>query len=113
MRSLSTDDMNVPSFLNASHEEMTQYTHFEGAFFGNLFLEEPVAYTCTGDHKKPQDLTETSKLRICTQPSGEIHAATGLPLSKCGFIITGQCKNKASLTVNGKQYHEAIAVYLK
>jgi hypothetical protein len=90
-----------------TEEEKRSYPLHEGGFFGNLFLPVPVSYVCEGaDRKKILDYP-IGKLRLCAQPSGKT-TPTGLPLSECGFIITGPCNSASSFVVNGERINEIV-----
>lgn len=110
MRSLNEDNIDIPKFLQPSSEEIQSFTFFEGGFFGNIFTNNPVAYTCVGEQKNL--LNESFKDRICTKPSGQF-LSSGEPISMCGFIITGKCSDPNSRKVNGIEYREIITTFLK
>jgi hypothetical protein len=109
--SLRATPSPVPA-LEADADEQQTYTIFEGGFFGNLFLPEPVAYTCQGERTPAQVHDPIWQDRVCTQETGET-VAEGMPVTFCHFLVTGRCEDPASLTVKGTSYTEVILVYLK
>jgi hypothetical protein len=75
---------NIP-YVPATLEEMTDHRVYEGAFFGNLFGNDFIAYTCTGD--KEVDALKNSPtrfLRLCT---------TNMT---CNFKSVGNCSDACS-----------------
>ena len=98
--------------LEASADEQQTYTIFEGGFFGNLFLPEPVAYTCRGERPPAHARDPIFQDRVCTQETGE-RTAEGRPVMVCRFLVTGPCEDPRSFTVQGQAYAEVIFVYLK
>jgi hypothetical protein len=101
----------VPA-LEVPDDEQQAFTIFEGGFFGNLFLPEPVAYTCRGARTPVQAGDPILQDRVCTQETGET-TADGVPVTVCHFLLTGPCEDPLSFTVNGTYYSEVIFVYLK
>ncbi len=101
----------VPA-LEASEDEQHVFSIFEGGFFGNVFLPEPVAYTCRGARTPVQASDPILQDRVCTQETGET-TAEGAPVTLCHFLFTGHCESPTSFTVNGTYYSEVIFVYLK
>jgi len=87
------------SELDASADEQQTLTLAEGGFFGNLFLPQPVAYTCLGTRTPAQATGDTT--------------ATGLPVTVCRLLVTGSCDQATRFTVEGTYYSEVIFVYLK
>ena len=59
------------------------FPYQEGAFFGNLFVEEPFMIACTGDDAPDaqDDLEEIG--RVCALGDGEV--------TECGFEHAGDC----------------------
>ena len=98
----------APSALRTTLDERQSFTLFEGAFFGNLFQQPPVAYTCTGTRAAAEAADPILKDRVCTQAS-----ETGEAFSRCGFIRTGHCDAADSFRVDNQHYAEAIFVYLR
>jgi len=80
---------------------------FEGGFFGNLFAPMPVAYTCRGERTPAQAQDLVLQDRVCTQATNA-HTASGQPITRCRFILTGRCEEAASLTVDGQPATEVI-----
>jgi len=101
----------VPAF-EADDDEQQTYTIFEGGFFGNLFLPQPVAYTCQGMRTPAQAQDPILQDRVCTQETGET-TAEGIPITYCHFLVTGHCEEPASSTVDGTPYAEVIFTYLR
>jgi len=98
----------IPDFLQTSAQELASYPFFEGGFYGNLFLPEPVAYTCLGENSQTHINITRSKKRVCTHPLGDF-LESGETLSQCGFIVSGVCRNLP----NKERYDEVIYVYLQ
>ena len=98
--------------LDASTDEQQTFTIAEGGFFGNLFLPQPVAYTCLGTRTPAQAADPILQDRVCTQATGDT-TATGMPVTVCRMLVTGNCAQASSLTVEGTPYAEVIFVYLK
>ena len=92
----------APSALSASDEERRRFSLYEGAFFGNLFLPQPMAYTCSGTRSARHELV---KDRVCTE-----RADGGL--SRCGYIHLGHCEALQTITVEGHAYPEVIFTFL-
>jgi hypothetical protein len=88
---------HVPISLRGDHpalqptiKEVANYQAEEGAFYGNLFGEEPYAASCVGDHGiSSPDLKD----RVC---------ATEVVGSKtaCGFVSAGQCQEVCDVQVH-------------
>jgi hypothetical protein len=100
----------VPA-LESSDAEQQTFTIFEGGFFGNLFLPEPVAYTCRGARPPAHARDPILQDRVCTQETGAT-TAQGRPVTVCQFLVTGRCEDPASVTVDGTSYAEVIFTYL-
>jgi hypothetical protein len=73
---------NIP-YVPATLEEMLDHRVYEGAFFGNLFGNDFIAYTCTGD-KDALENSPTRSLRVCT---------TNMT---CNFRSVGNCSDACS-----------------
>jgi len=101
----------VPT-LEASNDEQQTFSIFEGGFFGNLFLPEPVAYTCRGARTPVQASDPILQDRVCTRETGET-TANGTLVTVCHFLFTGRCEDPTSFTVDGAYYSEVIFIYLK
>ncbi len=102
----------VPSkSLETTPEEVEEFSIFEGGFFGNLFAENPVAYTCLGDRTAEENADPVLQDRVCTEETDAY--AIEERLSNCRFIITGQCSDPESFKVGDEVYEEVIYVYLK
>jgi hypothetical protein len=109
--SMRAEPPPVP-FLEVSDEEKRQFSIFEGGFFGNLFVSNPVAYVCQGTRTPIDDQAPVLQDRVCTRPTGE-KTPNGKPVTPCRFILTGPCADSASFTVGSDHYDEVIFVYLK
>ncbi len=94
--------------LQITQNEEEDFIIFEGGFFGNIFLENPVGFVCQGD----QIDDEILKLRVCTAEA-RTSIPSGEKLSLCNFIIVGNCDQKPSFTMGGVEYSEIIRVFLK
>lgn len=109
--SMRNDDPEAPPALQADAEERHAHTHFEGAFFGNLFEPGSPAYACLGGSPGAERTRALeASLRVCTLPSrGEAPAG----LTRCGFIVVGQC-DAAGYVQDGVDYSAAaVQVFLK
>ena len=98
-------------FLKASRKDRARFSIHEGAFFGNLFLGAPVAFACEGRKSEVQQADRVLRDRVCTRPAGR--TARGMPVSACGFVVTGECGEPWALAGGGHEYKEVIAVYLQ
>lgn len=98
----------APAGLRASPAESAAFSLLEGGFFGNVFAVPPTAFVCTP--RRPAGWTPDPALRdrVCTALAGEI-AATGEPVTRCGFVHTGICPG-ANASVAERQ---TIFVYLR
>ncbi len=106
------EGIEVPSkSLETTPEEIEGFSIFEGGFFGNLFAENPVAYTCLGDRTAEENADPILQDRVCTEETDAYDAKERL--SNCRFIITGQCSDPESFKVGDEVYKEVIFVYLK
>jgi hypothetical protein len=107
----------VPA-LEASWQERLAYPLFEGGFFGNLFADPPVAYSCIGnrdpgvalDRFRPMPADSILPMRVCTE-SDYNGASSQLPLTRCGFVDVGACQTTRFLVDDGF-YDEVIFTYL-
>jgi hypothetical protein len=79
---------------------------------GNLFLPQPVAYTCLGARTPAQAADPILQDRVCTQETG-VTTAAGTPITACHLLLTCSCEEATSFTVDGMHYAEVIFVYLK
>jgi hypothetical protein len=109
--SIRATDPPVPE-LEASSEERKTYPIAEGGFFGNLFLPQPVAYTCLGTRTPAQADDPILRDRVCTEVTGET-TADDKPITRCRFVVTGRCEDAKSFTVDGISYSEVIFTYLR
>jgi hypothetical protein len=108
--SMRSDAADAPESLRSDSSEQRDYPFFEGGFFGNLFLEKPEAYVCTGDDSPARMAHLRALLRVCSLPLQQQHAS--LPVSQCHFVIAGACSMRA-FHRNGVDYSsEVLKVYL-
>jgi len=57
---------NIP-YVPATLDEILEHKVYEGAFFGNLFRNDLIAYTCTGDDEEyALEHSPSRSLRVCT-----------------------------------------------
>jgi len=105
--SLRSEDPQAPVGLQSDDPERRDYPFFEGGFFGNFFSANPVAYVCVGDTTASRAAHLESLLRVCTLEKD------GTPgLSRCGFRIVGNCRDRP-FTQDGVDYgKEVLQVYL-
>ena len=108
---VSEEMQTLSENLKATPEEIEEYSIFEGGFFGNLFSENPVAYTCLGNRTAEENIDPILQARVCTEETGIYN--TNKLVSRCGFIITGQCSDPESFVVGDEVYEEVIFIYLK
>ncbi|GAB61509.1 MAG: hypothetical protein DWB56_04695 [Candidatus Jettenia sp.] len=105
-------DAPVSLRTTPEQEEERVFSLYEGDFFGNIFLEPPVAGVCKGERTPEQELDSILDDRVCT----ELDTGTTFedpPRTFCGFILTGDCNGKNAHVINGQVYREVISVYLK
>ncbi|MEM7223089.1 MAG: hypothetical protein AAF495_08940 [Pseudomonadota bacterium] len=98
----------APGSLQVTPMERARFTLAEGAFFGNIFAEPPVAYTCSGA-RTPNDAW---KDRVCAEPTASTGPG-GQTLTRCGFIHVGTCPKGSPIIAGSDSYSELIFVYLK
>jgi len=98
-------------------EEKAAYGFAEAAFFGNVFANPPVLYTCRGNGGTP--IAPTRQQRVCSETS-----LSDSGLSRCGMVVLGDCANVCSTrdlqqgfyrdcSGGGRSYAEVITVFLK
>ena len=101
--SLRALDMNhPPPALAVTEDEKRTYPLFEGAFFGNIFARPPQMFACSGQ-ATPRDLQQLE--RVCTLPT---HGDETV----CTFVLTGPCPSVGAPHARGRNWPNAIAVYL-
>jgi hypothetical protein len=90
--------------LATTPEEVADYPNEEGAFWGNLFADPPVAYACDD---VPDDDTSRSLYRVCA--AGYVEANSDI--ASCGIIQRlGSCDTYCEpLTGDSGQYYPACA----
>lgn len=100
------------SGLQTTRAEVESYSFFEGAFFGNIFLENSPGYACHGGQLSEEFIQNLIRhKRICTLPS-YWNKDIGVAVSECGFIVVGSCDQAHSFSVNGMNYSFPIQVFL-
>lgn len=108
MRGKDINNDKLPDILLTTEDEVETFPLFEGGFYGNLFLDAPAAYACTGNHSFESLAKTTAVKRVCTHPSKHT-LPSGESISKCGFILTGKCQSLPKDEI----YPEIIYVYLQ
>ena len=109
--SLRTAHAAMPPFT-PDDAERKRFTIHEGGFFGNLFLPQPLAFTCRGDRSEEEDRDPVMRKRICTT-LGNDGAMTALGLTACGYRMVGFCSQIGTPVLGGETYREFIEVYLE
>jgi hypothetical protein len=108
--SIRSDAADAPTSLHADADERREFSFFEAGFFGNLFLEQPEGYVCTGDTPSQRMPHLRSLLRVCSLPMTGTETASGI--SRCGFVMVGACKGRPFVQ-NGTDYSsDVLNVYL-
>ncbi|MEM9494009.1 MAG: hypothetical protein AAGC55_32980, partial [Myxococcota bacterium] len=80
-------------FDSLSDSDLASYPHEEAVFFGNLFLDEPVAYACAGSA-----VTQAEQLRACTLSDGELDCGIIAPVDG-GEHTMASCSDICDTTV--------------
>ena len=99
--------------LKTDPEEAGEYTLYEGDFFGNIFGDPSVACVAAARREAGQAADPIFALRVGTEVDPNLPSLQGLPLTRCGFILTGYTDEPGAHSFNGVQYDEYISVYLK
>jgi len=102
---------NIP-YVPATLEEMLEHKVYEGAFFGNLFGRDFIAYTCTGDDEEyALEHSSSRSLRVCTTNMTCYFQSVGKCCDACSAYTPNygysQCKG-----LDGR-YYVPMNVYLK
>lgn len=105
--SMRRDGLDEPESLRAGKDERARFPRLEGAFFGNLFVDSPVAYFCRGDDQPGRAAWLQHLKRICTLPTDKAEGA-----SACGFLDAGLCANAAWVQDGIDYRNSAIQVFL-
>lgn len=105
--SLRADGPVVPESLRTTPAERGAYPFFEGGFFGNYFLANPVSYVCLGDISQGREQHLENLFRVCTQEQKSIPG-----YSRCNFKIVGLCKDKPFVQEGVDYSGEVLQVYL-
>lgn len=104
------DTPGMPPSLQADARERERFAFFEGGFFGNMFKDDAEAYVCIGDRSRIRQQHLERLRRECALPMATADSAR--PLSRCSFIIAGDCGDKPFVQ-NGADYSkEVISVFL-
>ena len=99
--------------LTASADEISEFSTYEGTFFGRLHTEEPTVYSCIGDAADVAlAISDDRALRICTDESDD-----------CEVVSLGRCRDVCETRnadygwtdcwANGERYSETLSVYLR
>lgn len=111
--SLRGNESTLPDSVKANRKDRRAFPFYEAGFFGNIFLEQPVAYVCgpTLTHKRKQYLE--SSFRVCSFPAEPaVTNANGQAVSRCQFIMVGPCY-RANFRQAGINYTpDVLKVYL-
>src|SRR5205085_12298424 len=99
--------------LQASAEELREFTICEGDFFGNIFADPPVACVALGRRTALQQADPIFNVRVGTQVDPELPLVDGFPVSRCGFLITGHVDEASAHHHRGVLYDAYVRVYLK
>ena len=97
--------MHIPLWLDASHENLgwgisDEYPRQEGAYFGNLFAAEPVAYACKGTDADVDPIA--GRLCIGQESCPYVDAA---PAGRCEDICEEQSRRRRLHQVHGQRPH--------
>ncbi len=97
----------------ANRKDRREFLFYEAGFFGNLFLEKPVAYVCSPalTPKRRQHLE--SSFRVCSFPSDVSDPKSRtLSMSRCQCMMVGSC-NRFNYKQDGINYSpDVLKVYL-
>ncbi|MDS4021844.1 MAG: hypothetical protein RKR03_15300 [Candidatus Competibacter sp.] len=99
--------------LAITDDERREFTLHEGDFFGNLFVDPPVAAVALGRATPEQRRDPVFQRRVCTAEDPDAAPLNGKKLSRCRFIITGDARDADAHTLSGQAYAQYISVYLK
>lgn len=100
----------IPGF-GTSQPERRAFPVFEGAFFGNVFADPPMAYACRGDTSSEAERALKHINRICTLPTDDM-TPQGRPISACGFVVLGRCDAPDVERIKAEYANAAAEVYL-
>ena len=98
--------------LQVSEEERNDFTIHEGDFWGNLFVDEPVAFVERGTRTLEEAEDPGLQKRVCTEIDESLSTQENL-ISRCGFILSNVGSESEARSVCGQKYQEYISVYLK
>ncbi len=101
------------AFLEVSSEETRGFSIYEGDFFGNLFIDPPIACVAAPPRTPGGPEDGVFQLRVGTEPDPSAPPLEGLPLTRCGFVLTGRPQEPGAHCFRGVCYDEYISVYLK
>lgn len=102
----------APAALQSSPEERTNFSLFEGGFYGNIFQDEPRAFACSAERTPKQAADRSYQDRVCSEPSGST-LPSGESLTRCGFVHAGTCPAPENFTPGPDGYREVIFTYLR
>jgi hypothetical protein len=105
--SIRSDDPAAPAGFQTTLAERAAYPFFEGGFFGNYFVANPVSYVCLGDNPIAREQYLESLFRVCT-----VEHASIAGFSRCNFKIVGLCKDKPFIQDGIDYSNEVLWVYL-
>jgi hypothetical protein len=87
------------TLLGTTSGERSEYSHLEGAFYGNLFGESPAVHAC---HYAPDDSNSRSLYRDCA--AGHVNADSSI--SACGVVeLAGSCGDLCDTAVGEGLYY--------
>ncbi len=88
-----------------------QYKVPEGRYFGNLFVDPPVAYVCSERFDAAKTAWLRQRPRWCALP-GDKTDEQGRHLTVCEMRHVGACKAEGSFTQDGVHYETSVQVFL-
>lgn len=104
------DSPDAPVSLQADENERQKFPFHEGGFFGNMFKDDAEAYVCIGQTSSLRRAHLERLRRECALPPGGSDAPQ--KLSRCNFIIVGDCQDRPFIQHGVDYTNEVINVYL-
>lgn len=101
------------SSLLVDEREQAEFTLYEGDFFGNVFANPSVACVAVGPRPPHWVKDPILKLRVGTEIDAQQPLMLGLPVTRCGFLLTGTTDDPHCHHLNGERYDQYLSVYLK
>ena len=98
--------------LQVSEEERDQFTIYEGDFWGNLFVNDPVAFVYRGNRTPEEEQDPVLQKRVCTTLDERL-STSEVQLSRCGFVLSNHWSDSEPDSKYSKKYHQHVSVYLK